>query len=118
MAASHSISHVVPFPQPIPAVEKITQAELSHFVIVRNTLELLRDETEAIERDLLARLDSGAAVQSGIHIAEVKENIRRSPSWKEIVKRLAQRLDLDPDAYCSNVIAHTKPTRTVSLIVK
>lgn len=102
---------------PTVQTEQISQAELAEFVGAQKTLDALRRHANTLESNLLARLRAGASVEAGERSAEVKRSTRRSPSWKEIVKRLAGRLGMDGDAYCSNVIAHTKPTESFSLEV-
>jgi hypothetical protein len=95
--------------------DQITQEELTELVGAQKTLEKLARLVQDAEASLLARLRNGVAIQNGQYLPEVKRNARRSPSWKNIVKRLAGRLGLDGDAYRSNVIAHTKPSESFSL---
>lgn len=106
---------VLQFPE-VPA-DQISQSELAEFVGAQKTLEKLQRHVDSLEAALLSRLRAGATVEAGECSAEIKRATRRSPSWKEIVKRLAGRLGMDGDAYCSNVIAHTKPTESFSLEV-
>jgi hypothetical protein len=106
---------VIQFPH-VPS-DQISQAELIEFFGAQKTLAALQKHVDILESTLLARLRSGATVEAGEHTAEVKRSTRRSPSWKEIVKRLADRLGYDPDAYTSNVILHTKPSESFSLEV-
>lgn len=100
---------ILQFPQ--VSLDQISQAELAEFI------EKLQKHVDTFESNLLARLRTGVAVEAGEHSAEVKRGTRRSPAWKEVVKRLSGRLGMDGDAYCSNVIAHTKPTESFSLEV-
>jgi hypothetical protein len=88
------------------------------FLSLRNRLSRLEEQVATEEAALKARLEAGANVESGVHIAELKEHSRRNVAWKEVVVRLATRLKLDGEAYCARVLAATKPTRTVSLVVK
>jgi hypothetical protein len=108
-------SVVLQFPH-VPS-DQISQAELAEFFGAQKTLAALEKHVDILESTLLARLRSGATVEAGEHTAEVKRSARRSPSWKEVVKRLAGRLGMDGDAYCSNVLAHTKPSESFSLEV-
>jgi hypothetical protein len=103
--------------QVLPAVEKITQQQLSDFIEARNVLARLQERVDEIEESLRTRLEAGADVQPGVHVASLKENLRRNVAWKDVTMRLAERLDYEPEAYCSNVLAHTKPSRTISLVV-
>lgn len=113
--ATQTVSHaVLAFPQQAPA-DQISQSELSEFLAARKTLAKLTKHVADLESAMLARLQAGARVEDGPHTASAKRSTRRYPAWKEIVKRLAGRLDMDGDAYCSNVIAHTKPTESFSI---
>ena len=104
---------ILHFPQ--VSSDQITQDELAEFIGAKKTLEKLARHVQDAEASLLARLREGAAVQTGQYLPEVKRTARRSPSWKTIVKRLAGRLGLGGDAYCSRVIAHTRPSESFSL---
>lgn len=115
--ATPTLSHVIQFPQSVPVVEPITQLELELFLSLRNRLQQLEAQVVASEAALKSRLEAGATVDPGVHVAELKESSRRNVAWKDVTMRLAERLDYDPEAYCSNVLVHTKPTRTVSLVV-
>lgn len=108
-------SAVLQFPS-VPS-DQISQDELVEFIGAQKTLQALQHRVDTLEDFFLSRLRAGATVEAGAYTAEVKRSTRRSPSWKEIVKRLAGRLGMDGDAYCSNVISHTKPTESFSLEV-
>ena len=115
-----SATKVIAFPvdsQVLPAVEKISQSQLSEYVEARNVLARLQVRVDEMEESLKTRLEAGADVQPGVHVASLKENLRRNVAWKEVTMRLAERLEYEPEAYCSNVLAHTKPSRTISLVV-
>jgi hypothetical protein len=107
---------VVPFPKVIS--EQVTQAELSELLDSRSLLAQLEAEVQQQEASVRARLEAGASVEAGARVAELKENFRRNVSWREVVVRLAERLKLDGEAYCAKVLASTKPSRTVSLVIK
>jgi len=115
--ATQTLPHVVQFPQSVPAVEPITQLELELFLSLCNRLKQLESQVVTEEAALKARLESGATVDPGVHVAELKESFRRNVSWKDVVIRLANRLKLNGEAYCAKVLAATKPSRTVSLVV-
>jgi len=106
---------VVEFPQSAEKIQTITQAELREFIEFQNLSVQLEERIKTLSLGLRTRLESGATVESGVHVATLKESSRRNVGWKDVVIRLAGRLGLDGDAYCSNVIAHTKPTRYFSL---
>ena len=110
--------HVVQFPQSVPAVETIHQTELQLLLSLRGRLKQLQEEIATEEESLKTRLEAGAEIEAGDHTAELKENNRRNVSWKDVAIRLADRLKLDGEMYCARVLAATKPTKTVSLIVQ
>ena len=105
---------VVPFPAPQP----ITQLELTVLLALRGRLAQLESQVQEAEQSIKTRLEKGAVLESGDHRAKLKENFRRNVSWKEVVVRLADRLKLNGEAYCARVLASTKPTRTVSLVIE
>jgi hypothetical protein len=105
---------VVPFPAP----QAITQLELAALLSLRGRLSQIEEQVEAAEQSIKVRLETGASLEPGNHRAELKENFRRNVSWKDVVVRLADRLKMNGDTYCAKVLAGTKPTRTVSLVVE
>ena len=116
--ATQTLPQVVSFPQSVSAKEPITQLELELFLSLRNRLKNLEQQVTAEEKTLKMRLEAGASVDPGVHVAELKESFRRNVSWKDVVIRLAERLKLNGEAYCAKVLAATKPSRTVSLVVE
>jgi hypothetical protein len=105
---------VVPFPAP----QTITQLELTAFLALRGRLRQLTEHVEAAEHSIKTRLESRVSLELGDHRAELKENFRRNVSWKDVVIRLADRLKLNGESYCEKVLASTKPSRTVSLVIE
>jgi hypothetical protein len=117
MATQQTVSHslsVVPF----PAVEPITQLELTVFLSLRGRLQQLEEQVKQAEQSIKARLEHGAALESGDHRAQLKENLRRNVSWKDVVIRLANRLHMDGEGYCAKVLNSTKPTRAISVVIE
>lgn len=114
MATTTLASNVKQFPQSNP---EIKQSEVIELVQARNAAVQLGKMIEALEANLKSRLEAGAAVELGAHICELRENLRRNVAWKDVSVRLAERLGLDGAAYCANVLAHTKPSRSVSVVV-
>jgi hypothetical protein len=120
--ASQSVIHpaeqskltIVPFPAPNP----ITQTELALLLGMRGRLHQLQEQVEEAEQSIKTRLETGAFLEPGDHRAELKENFRRNVSWKDVVVRLAERLRMDGEAYCAKVLASTKPSRSVSLVIE
>lgn len=111
---------LTPFPSPeqAPALpERITQVQLSLLLTARSRLRQLQEQVEEYETSIKARLEAGAPVEPGDHTARLKEHFRRCVAWKDVVIRLATRLGLNGEAYTENVLAHTAPTRTVTLDV-
>jgi hypothetical protein len=114
---SQSLSQSKPAVVPFPASQAITQLELAALLSLRGRLHQLEQQVEAAEQSIKMRLESGAELEPGDRCAELKENFRKSVSWKDVVIRLADRLNLGGEAYCEKVLASTKPSRTVSLIL-
>lgn len=114
MEATQIVSHVVPFPQLVPA-NQISQVELQLLLSLRGRLSQLQSQVATAEESLKQRLRAGALVEPGDHIAELKENLRRNVAWKVISARLARRLKLGGMRYCEQILERTKPTKTVSL---
>lgn len=118
--ATQSVPVVVPFPQSVPAVparEPITQLEIELLLSLRGRLAQLQGQVSTEEAALQARLEAGASVEPGAHSAELKETWRRNVSWKSVCIRLAKRLKLNGAVYCARVLASTRPTRSVSLVI-
>lgn len=111
---------VTPFAVPSqssPEVDQITQYELETLILLRSALKQRGDQLAAIETDLKARLEAGAVIEAGVHVAALKESFRRNVSWRDVAERLADRLlgSGRGDGYCAKVLSSTKPNRTVSL---
>ena len=113
--ATLTVSHpaVLQFQQ--PSKEPITQLRLKLVLSLRNRAKQIEAELEKEESALRAMIEAGASVEAGEHTVALQINTRRNVAWKAITMRLAKRLGLDPDAYCSNVLVHTKATKSVSL---
>lgn len=118
MAAS---AEVIPFPVPaqaIPATQIIPQESLAEIIATRQQIEALETKLKAAEGEVRAQLEAGGEVEAGLFRAYIKASERRNVAWKDVVVRLADRLGLNGEAYCSNVIEHTKPTITTRLVVE
>jgi hypothetical protein len=125
--ATQTVSHVVelsksavviPISQSSP--KQITQEDLETVMLLRNTLKQRQEQLARIEGELKVRLEAGAAVEEGVHIAELKESFRRNVAWREISELLSDRLfgEGRGAAYCDQVLDGTGPTRSVSLLVR
>jgi hypothetical protein len=102
-----------------PASE-ITQLELVALLSLKSKAYQLDKQITEAERSIRDRLQAGACIESGDRIAELKETSRRNVSWREVTERLADRL-FGPgkgDSYCERVLRSTKPTPSVSLVVR
>jgi hypothetical protein len=109
---------VLQFPKAKTESQTITQAELHELIEFRNLRIQLEERIAGIENDLKFRLEAGASVESGVHVASLKENFRRNVAWKEVCVRLAERLKMNGQAYCARVLAATKPNKTIVVEVR
>lgn len=107
---------VLQFPQST-AVEPITQLRLALVLSLRNRVRQVQAELDKQETELRTMIESGAAVEAGERTVAIEVHTRRNVHWKAISQRLAKRLGYDPLAYVSNVLAHTRPTKTVSVAI-
>jgi len=64
------------FPKAQPAVQTVTQAELVELIEHENLLSQLKEKVSELESGIKSRLEGGAAVQPGVHIASLKGNLR------------------------------------------
>jgi len=104
-------------PLQVPRTPEISQTELALLLSLRNRQAALDEQVKDAERGIIRRLEAGAPVEPGSHVAKLEEHWRRNVAWKDVVVRLATRLGLDGQAYTQNVLGNTKPTRTVGLFV-
>jgi hypothetical protein len=111
-SATKAIPFVVPA-QPFPQVETISQNELTLFLSLRGRLHQLESQCETAEQSIKQRLEQGASVEPGDHIAKLETSYRRNVSWKSVAERLANRFKLY--GYVARVLAATRPTHVVSL---
>ena len=108
---------VVAFPAP---PEVITQTELVLFLSLRGRLKQLEEQVTAAQEDLKARLEAGAIVQPGDHVARLDERHRRNVPWRGMAEDLANTVfgEGNGKTYCNEILASTPPTVTVSLVVR
>ena len=90
----------------------ISQFQLGRYATLANQIEALKAEQSALQQHLIAALGSGATVEAGTRSASLKACERRSVSWRSVVERLKGA------GYVSNVLAHTKPSSYIKLIIK
>jgi hypothetical protein len=104
----------LPVPQPITEQIQtldIRQREILQVLDLRTALARLQAELEERELSIKSRLDMGFAVEPGPRSASLKITERRNVSWKSVVER-----ELG-EGYAANVLSHTRPTITTSLMV-
>ena len=106
-------------PQTVQTPQEITQGDLSYILATRLEVERLKGLLTEAEASVKARLEAGAALESGAHLATLKEYWRKGISWRDVAERLANRLYGNGRGYgyCQNVLSRTKPDQTVSLHV-
>jgi hypothetical protein len=110
--ATQTLPQVISFPQSVPAVESVSQRNLAQILELRHRIESLEAELETVEASVRTQLETGAAVEPGLLKAFLKTLERRSVSWKAVCEReLGEK-------YCTRVLAATKPSTTVSLVVE
>ena len=103
-----------------PGSQTITQTELVLFLSLRGRLQQLQDQVAATEQELKARLEAGAFVQPGDHIARIDERSRRNVAWRKISEDLADTVfgKSNGAAYCDEVLASTEPTIKTNLVIR
>jgi hypothetical protein len=109
-------SAVLQFPSP----QAITQTELVLFLSLKGRLQQLEEHVAAAQEDFKARLEAGAIVQPGDHVARLDERSRRNVAWRTISENLADTVFGEGKGkdYCEEVLAATQPTRTIALIIR
>jgi len=115
---SQSKSAVVPFPAPTPVTQQISQVDLEEYILLKRCAREAQERFDTKDADLRLKLETGSAVEKGVHVARLEERFRKNVSWKDVVIRLADRLNLCGEAYCTKVLNSTKPTRSVSLVIE
>lgn len=109
---------VISIPKQPPV--SITQKELIEVILLRNVLRQRQEQLEFLESEIKTRLQAGADVEEGVHIAALRECFRRNVAWREIAESLGERLfgQGKGEPYCEEVLASTTPTRTLSMQVR
>src|SRR5487761_52919 len=102
--ATKAIPFVVPA-QPSLIVESISQAELTLLLSLRGRLHQLESQCESAEQSIKERLEQGASVEPGDHMAQLTTSYRRNVSWKSVAERLAYRFNLNGEAFVARVLA-------------
>lgn len=119
--ATNSILSDVPKLVVLPAPQQIiSQTELVLFSSLRGRLQQLEEQVAAAQEDLKARLEAGAIVQPGDHVARLDERSRRNVAWRAVAEDLADTVfgKGQGASYCCEVLNSTKPSITVSLVVR
>jgi hypothetical protein len=116
--ATQTVTQAVPAVVPFPRTPEITQAEIFDLLNLRAKLNRLAEQVATAEQSIKTRLESGAVVEEGAHVARIEERFRANVAWKEKAIDLAERLGMGGAAWAQNVLTHTTKTRTVSLHVE
>lgn len=113
-------SAVVPFVVPVPStsVTVITQAEIVSLLNLQAQINRLKERAAEDEKSIMLRLQTGAGVEEGAHVARIKESSRAAVAWKDKAIDLAIRLGMDGKAWAANVLSHTAKTTTTSLHIE
>ena len=114
-----AVHSVISFPA-IQIPEPVTQSELALLVSLSARAKQIEKQIEDAESSIMERLQAGASVEEGEHVAGIKETSRRSVSWREVAERLAVRAfgKRKGELYCPRVLAHTEPSTSLSLVVE
>lgn len=78
---------------------------------LKDRVKQIEQQIAAAEESIEARLECGAAVETGLLKAFLKTTERRNVAWKSVVER-----ELGED-YAKRVLAATKPDKYTNLIV-
>jgi len=72
------------------------------------------------EQSIKARLEAGAIVQPGDHLAFLNEHSRRNVAWRAVTENLADEVFGQGQGknYATEILNETQPTVTVSLVVR
>lgn len=89
----------------------ISQEELGHVLEMRRQREALDEQIKEAETAIRSALESGASVEAGIFHAHVKTYERRSVQWKAVCER-----ELG-EAFCTRVLAATRPDQFSTLVI-
>ena len=105
--------------QTVQTPQEVTQGDLSYILGTRMEVERLKALLTEAEQRVKSRLEGGAEVEQGTYLATLKEQWRKSTSWRDVAERLANRVygPGQGDGYCQRVLASTKPTRSTQVIV-
>ena len=93
-------------------MQKITQKKLARYASLSNKIDALKAEYYQIKQELILDLDAGQTVEAGARTAILKQEERRTVSWREVVVR-----ELG-ETYAKKVLGGTKPTPYFKLVVK
>jgi hypothetical protein len=116
--AQQQKSAVVPISRQFP--QAITQTELVLYLSLVGRLQQLQEQVETAQEEFKTRLEAGAVVQPGDHIARLDERARRNVAWRAISEDLADTVfgEGKGASYCDEVLGATQPTLTIALVVR
>jgi hypothetical protein len=75
---------------PLSQPQAITQTELVLFMSLKGRLQQLEEQVAATQENLKTRLEAGAIVQPGDHIARLDERSRRNVAWRGVAEDLPE----------------------------
>lgn len=93
-------------------IRTVSQLELESIARMKRDIELAEVAVKDAEARVMGALQSGAMIEPGVRVAEIKLSERRNVSWKDVVIRLKG------DGYVSQVLSHTKPDVSTRLVVR
>lgn len=105
---------LLPFRKPLPAA--ISQYDLAELALLKKEAREAQEAFAAKEAEIRGMLEGGATVEDGLRTAELQEHFHKNVPWRDVVIRLAGRLNLDGETFWAETLASTKPSRTVSLV--
>src|SRR5689334_14906363 len=105
---------------PASFLKPISQLDLEAMILLRNNLKCKQGELDSIEAELKARLEAGATVQEGVHIAELRASSRPAVAWKSVAADLADTVfgDGNGESYCEDVLNSNVPTKSTNLHIE
>lgn len=99
------------------SVTPVTDFDVTRFMnflesraFLKKRLEQIDAQLEALENDLIARIESGARISSRFPVS-VKTSERRYPSWKDAFVRVAGEVE------AKKITESTAPTISKSIVI-
>ena len=114
MARNPSAVPLPPSPIP-PAILNDWEAARAHEAALSKAVEAAHTRVLEIETQLRSRLLAGEQAPAG-WVVRIVETVRRSvrPAWKEVAMSLAEKADMNREAFEAWVRDHTPPSESRS----